>query len=154
MLSNCVNSQYQRILKEFPKNFQRIPKKNSQKNPPKFPKIIWLALIGRNPFRACFNWLSYYDLRGLIHSVRQLTAVKLTVRKRQKTLSWTFWEVVWCKYRTLQKVAFFKVEKILKGSLNSIPSPSPSLKIQIMGGKCCLRCEGKTLLMLSTNFWK
>ena len=28
-----------------------------------------------------------------------------------------------------------KVEKILKGSLNSIPSPSCSVKIQIMGGK-------------------
>ena len=28
-----------------------------------------------------------------------------------------------------------KVEKILKGSLDSIPSPSPSMKIQIMGGK-------------------
>ena len=28
-----------------------------------------------------------------------------------------------------------KVEKILEGSLNLIPSPSPSLKIQIMGGK-------------------
>ena len=39
-----------------------------------------------------------------------------------------------------------KVEKILKGSLDSIPSPSPSLKIQIMGGKVCLRCKGKTLL--------
>ena len=39
-----------------------------------------------------------------------------------------------------------KVEKILKGSLNLIPSPSPSLKFQIMGGKVCLRCKGKTLL--------
>ena len=39
-----------------------------------------------------------------------------------------------------------KVEKILKGSLNSIPSPSPSVKIQIMGGKVCLRRKGKTLL--------
>ena len=38
----------------------------------------------------------------------------------------------------------FKVEKILKGSLDSIPSPSE--KIQIMGGKVCLRCNGKTLL--------
>ena len=28
-----------------------------------------------------------------------------------------------------------KVENILKGSLGSIPSPSPSVKIQIMGGK-------------------
>jgi hypothetical protein len=37
-----------------------------------------------------------------------------------------------------------KVEKILKGSLDSIPSPS--VKIQIMGGKVWLRCKGKTLL--------
>ena len=28
-----------------------------------------------------------------------------------------------------------KVENVLKGSLDSIPSPSPSAKIQIMGGK-------------------
>ena len=39
-----------------------------------------------------------------------------------------------------------KVEKILKGSLDLIPSPSPSVKIQIKGGKVCLRCKGKTLL--------
>ena len=39
-----------------------------------------------------------------------------------------------------------KVEKIWKGSLDSIPSPSPSVKIQIMGGKFCLRYKGKTLL--------
>ena len=39
-----------------------------------------------------------------------------------------------------------KVEKILKGSLDSIPSPSPSVNIQIMGGKVCLGCKGKTLL--------
>ena len=32
-----------------------------------------------------------------------------------------------------------KVEKILKGSLDLIPSPSPSLKIQIIGGKVYLR---------------
>ena len=41
-----------------------------------------------------------------------------------------------------------KVEKILKGSLGSIPSPSSLVKIQIMGGKICLRCKGKTLLAL------
>ena len=39
-----------------------------------------------------------------------------------------------------------KVEKILKGSLDSILSPPPSVKIQIMGRKVCLRCKGKTLL--------
>ena len=39
-----------------------------------------------------------------------------------------------------------KVEKILKGSLDSIPSPPPFVKIQIRGGKVWLRCKGKTLL--------
>ena len=41
-------------------------------------------------------------------------------------------------------IGICKVEKILKGSLDSIPSPS--VKIQIMGGKVHLRCKGKTLL--------
>ena len=40
----------------------------------------------------------------------------------------------------------FKVENILKGSLDSIPPPSPSVKIQIMGVKVGLKCIGKTLL--------
>ena len=39
-----------------------------------------------------------------------------------------------------------KVDKILKGSLDLILSPSPSVKIQIMSGKICLRCTSKTLL--------
>jgi hypothetical protein len=34
---------------------------------------------------------------------------------------------------------------MLKGSLHSIPSPSPSVKIQIMIGRV-ERCKGKTLL--------
>jgi hypothetical protein len=46
---------------------------------------------------------------------------------------------------------FVKVEKILKGSLDLIPSPSPLVKIQIMGGKVCLRCKGKTLLGPATK---
>ena len=39
-----------------------------------------------------------------------------------------------------------KVEKIYEDSLDSIPSPSPSVEIQIIGGKVCLKCKGKTLL--------
>ena len=39
-----------------------------------------------------------------------------------------------------------KVEKILKGSLDSILPSSPLVEIQIMDGKICLRCKGKTLL--------
>ena len=38
-----------------------------------------------------------------------------------------------------------KVEKILKGILDLIPSPSTSVKIQSKGGKVSLRCKGKTL---------
>jgi hypothetical protein len=37
----------------------------------------------------------------------------------------------------------FKVEKILKASLDLIPSPSPSVKIQIMDRKVCLRYKAK-----------
>ena len=41
----------------------------------------------------------------------------------------------------------YKVEKILKGSLDSIPSPSTSVKIQIMDAKVCLRWKGKKTLL-------
>ena len=40
----------------------------------------------------------------------------------------------------------FKIEKIKEDSLDSISSPSPSVEIQIMGGKVGLSCKGKTLL--------
>ena len=39
----------------------------------------------------------------------------------------------------LHKDLIIKVENILKGSLDLIPSPSPSVKIQIIGGKVYLR---------------
>ena len=39
-----------------------------------------------------------------------------------------------------------KEENILKGSIVSIPSPSHSVKIKMMGGKVCLRCKCKILL--------
>ena len=47
-----------------------------------------------------------------------------------------------------------KVEKILKGSLDLIQSPSPSVKIQIMGGNVCLRCKDKTLLGVVNKLMK
>ena len=39
-----------------------------------------------------------------------------------------------------------KVEKNLESSLDSVPWPSPLVKIQIMGGKACVRWKGKSLL--------
>ena len=47
-------------------------------------------------------------------------------------------------FSALFSPSIVKVETILKDSLDLIPSPS--VKIQIMGGKVCLRCKGKTLL--------
>ena len=38
-----------------------------------------------------------------------------------------------------------KVEKILKGSLDLNPSPSPAVKIHIMDREIHLRCKDKTL---------
>ena len=38
-----------------------------------------------------------------------------------------------------------KVKKILKGSMDLISSPSPSVKIQIMGGKDCLRLKRRNI---------
>ena len=42
------------------------------------------------------------------------------------------------------KAFLFKVEKVLEGRLDLIPSPS--VKIRIMGRKVYLRCKRKTLL--------
>ena len=47
-----------------------------------------------------------------------------------------------------------KEEQILNGSLDLIPSSSPSVKIQIMGGKVCFRCKGKTLLGIVNKLLK
>ena len=45
-----------------------------------------------------------------------------------------------------------KIENILKDSLDSISSPS--VKIQCMSGKVCLRCKGKTLPGVVKNLLK
>ena len=50
-----------------------------------------------------------------------------------------------CDKQRVMPQYIIKVENILKGSLDLIPSPSPEVKIQIMSGKVCLRCKGKTL---------
>ena len=47
-----------------------------------------------------------------------------------------------------------KVKKILKGSLDSNPSPSLSVKIQISLGKFAWGVKAKHCWVFSTNFWK
>ena len=46
----------------------------------------------------------------------------------------------------------FKIEKILKGTLDLIPSPSLSVKIQIMGRKVWNVVKAKHCWVLPTNF--
>ena len=48
----------------------------------------------------------------------------------------------------------FQLEQILQGNLDSIPSPSSSAKIQIMGGKVFLKCKAKTLLVIVNKLSK
>ena len=55
---------------------------------------------------------------------------------------------------TMGSNIFCKVEKILKGSLDQILLPSPSIEIQIMSGKVWLRCGGKTLLGIVNKLLK
>ena len=52
----------------------------------------------------------------------------------------------------LQFLISNKVENILKGSLDLIPSPS--VKIDIMGGKFAWDVKAKHCWVMSTNFWK
>ena len=47
-----------------------------------------------------------------------------------------------------------KVKKILEDSLDSISSPLPSVKMQNIGGKVCLRFKGKTLMDLVNKLFR
>ena len=64
--------------------------------------------------------------------------------------SWFHWMLKIKKDQSKKaKMDNSKVETTLKGSLDSIPSPSTSAKIQIMGGKTMLGIVNK---LLHTNF--
>ena len=57
--------------------------------------------------------------------------------------------------QTRHSLFFMKVLNIPPNdSLDSIPSLSPSVKIQIFGGKVCLWCKGKTLLGIVNKLLK
>ena len=64
-----------------------------------------------------------------------------------------FWEYVVSPSLSCSHDRTIKVEKILKASLDLIPSPSPSVKIQIMDRKVCLRCKGKIQAIFLNRFY-
>ena len=127
-----------------------------------FPAPMNLAMLGPRaetppPFLACNNKTLGYFWHD-VHCTGNSSIGLFRISENFSDLSfWTrlevyfnFWDepslkvFVFCHVNYLNSNV--KVEKILKGSVNLIPSPSPSSKIQIMGGKVCLRCTGKTLL--------
>ena len=55
-------------------------------------------------------------------------------------------EYLFWKVRKSSTLYIFKIKTILKVNMDSIPSPSPLVNIQIMDGKVWLRYKGKTLL--------
>ena len=64
-------------------------------------------------------------------------------------------EIIPQKWKSLRSLfPHCKVENILKVSLDWIPSPSLSVKIQIISRKVCLRNKGKHYWSLWTKFWK
>ena len=80
-----------------------------------------------------------------------------TGRSKKNVFNYLFYRILLCSKvmrvgrdtsfdSFIQNISKNQNKKYLKGSLDLIPSPSPSVKIQIMGGKVCLRCKGKTLL--------
>ena len=61
---------------------------------------------------------------------------------------------VQCETFSFKSPCNIKVENILKGSLDSIPSPSHSVKIQIIAGKFNWGNKAKHCWVMSTNCWK
>ena len=96
-----------------------------------------------------FQPYKFYHQQHLSRANRALSSLIELVGElgqRQLLRQCIAYQVIYWRVMTTVWVWFFKVEKILKGSLVLIPSPSPSVKIQIMVGKVCLRCKGKTFL--------
>ena len=73
---------------------------------------------------------------------------KSSLSQPQLINMWYFYQInetILCIFIDLRDKLCVKVEKILKGSLDLIPSPSPLVKIQIIGRKF--------YLVMSTNFF-
>ena len=71
----------------------------------------------------------------------QFSQNSVITKKLKRGILFT-WNFISTTYHDIILFETFKEEKILKGSLDSIPSPPPSVKIQIMGSKVFLRCKG------------
>ena len=94
------------------------------------------------------------DAFALFISAREAPTVPLESGDRRRGRSFLQILAEICIIFSFIRPSIAKVKKILKGSLDPIPSPSTSVKIQVMDGKVCLRCKGKTLLDAINKFLK
>ena len=107
--------------------------------------LRYLATFKRE--REMLNlWLPSLQALTALHLLNMLAKMIIWHSLYSSKHSVNYSGISFFKKPRFRNIQICKVEKILKGSLDSIPSPSPSVKIQIMGGKVCFRCEGKTLL--------
>ena len=110
-----------------------IGKKISTINAPK------LSTISQNPRPGLRHSISMPENEKLFTEAAALSAAPSGEILLKNALS----------LNLLSDAFFCKVENISKGSPDSIPSPSHLMKIQIMGGKFCLKHRGKTLLPIN-----
>ena len=84
--------------------------------------------------------------------------ISQSYKKPKHTKIYRFYAYLLCENASLEKifemVKMIKIEKILKGNLHLISSPSPMLKVQIMCWTICLRCKGKILLGIVNKLLK
>ena len=142
MVKNTPKSNYWKlytafVVKPYLNEFSYLPCwLNNHSSRPWFqwwkPVVLFLELIAE--FGHKFRWFRW-GLYRLIIFKRSLLFTILSKNLKKGNSTWQCCCAV---------IFFDKVEKNLKGSLDLIPSPS--VKNQIMGGKVCLRCKGKTLL--------
>ena len=85
---------------------------------------LWLVEFLRH--QATANWLN-------VHPITNSSYVFTNTESTRPDFS----REIWCLFWSVRNGFSFKVKKVLKGSLDSISSPS--VKIQIMGRKVCLR---------------
>ena len=140
-----LNFRHQLKVSKYQKQFYVLP--NFPKKQTKLT-ILSIFFTQDSEFRSFFG-----RIEESINCFRDL----LTLRWRNSWIlfvlhvPWVFYLAFVHKANWLQLNG--KTLKVLKTSL----IPSPSVKIQIMGGKVCLRCKGKTLLgvvnkLLKTKF--
>ena len=104
---------------------------------------IWSCATSSNGRNT---WSSYHRIKSDVIGGLALEMKKKWIGKiRQDQISDLKIYIAMYKFWLSSCILSCKVEKILKGSQDSIPSPSHSMKIQIMCGKVCLRCKRQNI---------